>query len=78
MRPTVHRSTTHNSQNLGATEMALDRRMNKATCGAIMPPSMTQPEKEPICISCVRCMNAEPLIQSEIRQKEKNKHIYNS
>ena len=66
-------STVYNSQNMEATQMSIDRRLDKAVVhlhNGILPS-----HKRNIFESVLmKWMNLEPVIQSEVSQKEKDKY----
>ena len=71
--PSVHCSTVYNSQDMEATCMSINRWMDKAVVH-IYNGILLSHEKEPVWVSWTEVMNLEAVIQSEVNQKEKNKH----
>ena len=67
----VHRSTVYNSQDMEATSMPISRGMDKKTVVHIHNGAIKKNTFESVLM---RWMKLEPIIQSEVSQKEKHKH----
>ena len=82
MYPNVHCSTIHNSQDVEATQMPISRQMDKEVVVHINNGILLNYKKKSAFESVLmRQMKLEPIIQSEINQKEKHQnsilmHIY--
>ena len=81
MYPIVHCSTIYNSQNTEATQMSINRRMEKEVVVYIHNGILLSHKRNAFESVLLRWMNLEPIIQSEESQKKKNKyciltHIY--
>ena len=81
MHPFVHRSTIYNSQNIDATQMPIDRRMDKKVLVYIHNGILLSHKNNAFESVLMGQMNLEPIIQSEVSQKEIDKypsltHIY--
>ena len=76
MYPSVHCSTVYNSWDMEATQMSIDRCIDKEAMVHIYKWNIAQPEKETQLSQFyrMRWMNLEPIIQSEESQKEKDKY----
>ena len=81
MYPTLHCSTIYNSQNMEATQRSTDRRMHEEVVDIYMVKYYTAIRRNAFESVLTWWMNLEPIIQSEVSQKEKEKyhiltHIY--
>ena len=82
MYPNVHHSTIYNIQDMEATQMSMNRWMDKEAVVHIYSAMLLSHKKEHIWESdLMRWMKLEPIIQSEVSQKEKHQysmltHIY--
>ena len=76
MNPSVHCSTIYNSQDVEATKMSTSRGMGKEDLVQIYTMEYYSAiEKDEFESVLVRWMNLEPVIQSEVSQKEKDKYL---
>ena len=81
MYPSVHRSTVYNSQDMEATLASISRRMDKKAMVHIPMEYYSAIKKNTFETVLMRWMKLEPIIQSEVSQKEKHQysilmHIY--
>ena len=74
MHPNVHCSTIYNSQDMEATYMPIDRRMDKGDVVPIYNGILLSHKKERNWVICDGWMDLESVIQSEVSQKQKNKY----
>ena len=77
----VHRGTIYNSQNMEATQKSIDRWMDKEVWYIYTMEYYSAIKKNAFESILMRWMKLEPIIQSEVSQKEKDKycilmHIY--
>ena len=80
-RDNVHCSTVYNSQDMEATQMSISRQMNKKAVAHIHMEYYSAIKKNAFESVLIRWMKLEPIIQSEVSQKEKYQysiltHIY--
>ena len=73
MHPSVHCSTTYNSQVMEATKMSINKRMDKEDVVHIYN-GILAIERNEIGSFVETWMDLETVIQSEVSQKEKNKY----
>ena len=81
MYPVVHCCTTYNSQNMKATQMSINRWMDKEVVLHIHNGILLSHKRNTFESVLMRWINLETIIQSEVSQKEKDKyhilrHIY--
>ena len=81
MYPNVHRSTVYNSQDMEATSMSISRRMDKKQWYIYTMEYYSAIKKNTFESVLMRWMKLEPILQSEVSQKEKHQysiltHIY--
>ena len=75
MYPNVHHSTVYNSQDMEATKMSISRQMDKEVVVHIHSGILLSYKKRNVFESALmRWMKLEPIIQSEVSQKEKHQH----
>ena len=73
MYPSVHCRTIHNSQDMEATQMSIDRRMDKEVVVHIHNGILFSYKKE-LKKVLTNWTNLKPVIQNEVSQKEKDKY----
>ena len=81
MHPSIHCSTIYSSQNMGATQTSINRRVDQEAVVHIHSGILFGRKKSEPGSAVVRWMNLEPAIQSEVAHKEKYKsrrltHVY--
>ena len=79
MYPSVHHSTSYNSQNMEETQMSISRRMDKEAVVHIYNGILLSHKKSAFESVLTRWMNLELIVQSEVSQKNKYHiltHIY--
>ena len=81
MYPNVHRSAVYNRQDMEATWMSISRRMDKKAVVHIYNGYYSTIKKNAFESVLMRWMKLEPIIQSEVSQKERYQysilmHIY--
>ena len=74
MHPNVHCSTIYNSQVMEATQMPIDRPMDKEVVVRIYNGILLAIKRNEIESFVETWMDLETVIQSEVSQKEKNKY----
>ena len=74
MYPIVHCSTTYISQNMEATQMSIDRLMDKKLLYIYTMEYYSAIKRNIFESVLMRWMNLESIIQSEVGQKEKDKY----
>ena len=81
MQPNVHRITVYNSQDVEATQIPISRRMDKEALYIYTMEYYSAVKKNSFESVLMRWMKLEPIIQSEVSQKDKDHysiltHIY--
>ena len=76
MYPNAHRSTVYNSQDMEATQMSIGRQMDKEVwyMYTMQYYSAIKKKKNAFESVLLRCIKLEPIIQSEVSQKEKHQY----
>ena len=74
--PNVHRSTVYNCQDMEATQMPISRRMDKEAWYIYTMEYYSAIKKNSFESVLMRWMKLEPIIQSEVSQKDKGQLQY--